>query len=231
VDVLRKMGLGKGAGTHNTLVFDGAKIIDNELRFCDEAARHKVLDIVGDLSLSTRRLNAHIIAIRSGHAENMRLMQAINKRIEITEKPKVVLNIREILDHLPHRYPLLLVDRIIEFEANKRIVGIKNVTINEPFFGGHFPGNPVMPGVLQIEALAQTGAVLLLASPENRGKIPFFMSLDKVKFRRPVYPGDQMRMEVEALRIRARMAACKARVLVEDEVCAEAEIRSVFMEQ
>ena len=231
VDALRQMGLGKGASTSNTLVFDGERIIDNQLRYADEAARHKILDIIGDLSLSTRRLNAHIIAIRSGHSENMRLVQAINKRIEISEKPKVVLDIKAILEHLPHRSPLLLLDRVVEFEPGKRIVGLKNVTINEPFFNGHFPGNPVMPGVLQIEALAQTGAVLLMVDPENQGKIPFFMSLDKVKFRRPVYPGDQMRLEVEVMRIRSRMAACKAQVRVEGEVCAEAEIRSVLMER
>ena len=228
VDQLRALGLGKGANYKNTCIFDGEQLIDNEFRFPDEPARHKVLDLIGDLALSHRRINAHIIAVRSGHTENTALVKDIQKRIEAREKPSLVLNIKEILEHLPHRYPMLLVDRITEFEANKYIVGIKNVTINEPFFTGHFPDNPVMPGVLQIEAIAQTGAVMLLSSPGNKGKIPFFMSMDKVKFRRPVYPGDQMRIEVEAVRIRSRMAACRGRIIVDGQVCSEAEIRSVY---
>ncbi|NRA38324.1 MAG: UDP-3-O-[3-hydroxymyristoyl] N-acetylglucosamine deacetylase [Planctomycetes bacterium] len=228
VDQLRAMGLGLGANYQNTCVFDGEKLIENEFRFPDEPARHKVLDLIGDLALSQRRINAHIIAIRSGHGENMALLKAIQKRVAEKEKPSLVLNIKEILEHLPHRYPMLMVDRIIDFEANKSIVGLKNVTINENYFNGHFPGNPVMPGVLQVESIAQTGAVMLLSSPGNYGKVPFFMSMDKVKFRRPVYPGDQMRIEVEAVRIRSRMAACKGRVLVDGKICCEAEIRSVY---
>lgn len=228
VDQLRSLGLGQGANYQNTCVFDGEKLIDNEFRFPDEPARHKVLDLIGDLALSPRRINAHIIAVRSGHTENTALVKAIQRQVEEREKPSLILNIKEILAHLPHRYPMLLVDRIIEFESNKQIVGIKNVTINEPFFEGHFPGNPVMPGVLQIEAIAQTGAVMLLSNPDNRGKIPFFMSMDKVKFRRPVYPGDQMRIEVEAVRVRSRMAACRGRILVDGQICSEAEIRSVY---
>lgn len=228
VDQLRAMGLGLGANYKNTCVFDGEKLIENEFRFPDEPARHKVLDLIGDLALSPRRIHAHIIAVRSGHAENMALVKAIQKHVAKKEKPSLVLNIKEILEHLPHRYPMLLVDRIIDFEANKSIVGLKNVTINEPYFNGHFPGNPVMPGVLQVEAIAQTGAVMLLSSPGNYGKTPFFMSMDKVKFRRPVYPGDQMRIEVEAIRIRSRMAACRGRIIVDGHICSEAEIRSVY---
>lgn len=231
VEALRAMGLGKGATYDNTCVFDGDRVINNELRFPDEPARHKVLDLIGDLAMAACRINAHIVAVRSGHRENMALVKELNKRITDARKPPYVFDIGEILAHLPHRYPILLVDRIIEYEAGKRIVGLKNVTINEPWFNGHFPGNPVMPGVLQVEAMAQTGAVLLLTTPEHRGKTPFFMSMDKVKFRRPVYPGDQMRIEVDALRIRSRMSACRGRVLVEGHLCAEAEIRSVLVER
>jgi UDP-3-O-[3-hydroxymyristoyl] N-acetylglucosamine deacetylase/3-hydroxyacyl-[acyl-carrier-protein] dehydratase len=231
VEALRAMGLGKGANYQNTCVYDGKKVVETELRFPNEAARHKILDLIGDLALTTRRINTHIIAVRTGHKENMALVKELNQRIERSDKPKSVFDIRAILDLLPHRYPILLVDRIVAFDPGKRITGIKNVTINEEYFRGHFPGNPVMPAVLQVEAMAQTGAVLLMTNPEHRGKIPYFMSMDKVKFRRAIYPGDQMRIEVEALRVRSRMAACLARVFVENQLCAEAEIRSVMMDQ
>ena len=231
VEMLRALGLGKGATTKNTCVYDGTRIIDNELRFKDEAARHKILDLIGDLAHATRRLNAHVIAVRSGHKENMLLVQELNRRIEQAERPKVVFDTQQILDLLPHRFPFLLVDRIIEFDPGKRIVGLKNVTMNEPFFQGHFPGHPVMPGVLQIEAMAQVGAILLMNVPENQGKIPYFMSLDKVKFRRPVHPGDQLRIEIEVVRMRSRMSSCLARVLVDGHLAAEGEIRSVMMDR
>ncbi len=231
VEMLRKLGLGKGATTQNTCVYDGKRIIDNELRFPDEAARHKILDLIGDLAHATRRVNTHIIAVRTGHKENMQLVQELNRRIEQAARPKVVFDIPKILSLLPHRYPFLMVDRVIEYEPGKAIVGIKNVTINEPYFQGHFPTMPVMPGVLLLEAMAQVGAIMLMDIPENAGKIPYFMSMDKVKFRRPVYPGDQLRIEIEVIRLRQRMSACWARVLVEEQLCSEAEIRCVMMDR
>lgn len=232
VEMLRALGLGKGANYENTCVYDGTKVVGTELRFRDEAARHKVLDLIGDLAHCHRHLNAHIIAVRSGHRENMLLVQELNRRIAAAEKPKVVFDIRRILDLLPHRFPMLLVDRIVEYETGKRIVGIKAVSMNEPCFPGHFPGNPVLPGVLQVEAMAQVGAIMLMLHEEpGSQRIPYFLSMDKVKFRRPVLPGDLMRIEVDVLRLRSRMSACLAKTLVDGQLCCEAEIRSVMIDQ
>ena len=139
-----------------------------------------------------------------------------------TESGILPITIEEIVEILPHRYPFLLVDRIVELEENKRIVGIKNVTRNEEFFNGHFPGNPVMPGVLIVEALAQTAGILMLRQPENRGKIPYFMSIDKVKFRTPVTPGDQLKLEAEVIRLRASTCQMQGRAYVDGKLVTEA---------
>lgn len=135
-----------------------------------------------------------------------------------------IMKVNEIMKCIPHRYPFLLVDRVLELELGKRGVGIKNVTINEPFFQGHFPGTPVMPGVLIIEALAQLGAVIVLGMPENKGKLAFLTGVDNVRFRRQVIPGDQLRLEVEMTRMRGPIGKGKGRALVDGEVAAEGEI-------
>ncbi len=231
VEALRAMGLGKGATPQNTCIYDGKRVIDTELRFPDEAARHKILDLIGDLAHCARRLNTHIVAVRTGHRENMLLVQELNRRIEADAKPAFRFDVRKVLELLPHRFPFLMIDRILDVEPGRFIVGQKCVSVNEPFFPGHFPGQPVMPGVLQLEALAQTGACLLMLDPANRGKVPFLMSIDKVRFRRPVIPGDVLRLEIDVLRIRPRMAACQGRVLVDGQLCCEAEIRSMLVEQ
>jgi beta-hydroxyacyl-ACP dehydratase FabZ len=147
-------------------------------------------------------------------------------------KGGTVIDIGRILQVLPHRYPFLLVDRILEVEGDSRVVGLKNVTINEPFFQGHFPGHPIMPGVLIIEALAQTGGVLLMDRidrPEE--KVVYFMSLDNVKFRKPVVPGDQLRMEVDILQARGRTVRLKGTALVEGKVVAEAEMMAMVVDR
>jgi beta-hydroxyacyl-ACP dehydratase FabZ len=141
-----------------------------------------------------------------------------------------MIGINEIMTYLPHRYPFLLIDRILEFEENKRVVGIKNVTINEPFFQGHFPGHPIMPGVLLLEAMAQTGGVLALKSdPDPSSKVIYFMSIDKAKFRKPVTPGDQVRFELELIKVRGNIRSLKALALVDGAVVAEAEMMAMIV--
>ena len=134
------------------------------------------------------------------------------------------MDINEILNVLPHRYPFLLVDKILELEKGKKAVGLKNVTVNEPFFQGHFPGYPVMPGVLIMEALAQVGAVALLSMEEYKGKIALFAGIDKARFRQQVFPGDQLIMEVEVLKVKGPVGKARATAKVADKMVAEAEL-------
>ncbi|MGH9749842.1 MAG: 3-hydroxyacyl-ACP dehydratase FabZ [Candidatus Polarisedimenticolia bacterium] len=142
------------------------------------------------------------------------------------------LDIRQILSILPHRYPFLLVDRIVSIEEGRRIVGIKNVTVNEPYFQGHFPGHPVMPGVLIVEAMAQAGAVLLLRAVPDRGsKLVYFAGIDGARFRRPVTPGDQLRLEVEVLKLRSRSALLRGHAYVGSDLVAEAELFSTMVDR
>lgn len=135
-----------------------------------------------------------------------------------------MLDISRIMEVLPHRYPILLVDRILELEPRRRVVGIKNVTINEPFFQGHFPGHPIMPGVLIVEAMAQTGGMLLMEELLGDDKVVYFMALDRVKFRKPVRPGDQLRSEVEVIQLRGATCRMKGVATVDGQVVAEAEM-------
>lgn len=204
VEQLQAAGYGKGATRENTLILGDPT---SSQRLPHEPVRHKMLDLLGDLYLLGADLHAHVIATRSGHTTNAELVRRISDLMQADETGGLVrrdsgLDVREIMKMLPHRYPFLLIDRVIEIEGYQRAVAIKNVTINEPFFGGHFPERPLMPGVLQLEALAQLSGVLLLRKLEHTGKLAVLWSIDKVKLRGAVEPGDQLRLEVETLRMK-----------------------------
>ena len=230
---LRRQGLGKGANFENTLVVGKDGVVKNKLRFSDEFARHKVSDLMGDLYLLGMPLKGHVIAVKSGHPLNVRLLQKIRQQQERmragameSKGPGIVgtpLDINDIKKILPHRYPFLLIDRVIELEDDKRAVGIKNVTMNEFYFPGHFPNMPIMPGVLIMEALAQVAGVMMLNKRENLGKYAFFMSMDKVKFRKAVVPGDQLVLETEVLKLRSKTVQVKAVASVDGKIVAEGE--------
>ena len=240
VNDLRQKGLGKGANYENTVVVGQNGVIDNDLRFEDEFARHKILDLLGDLYLLGYGIKGHIIAVRSGHPLNISLVDRINMQREKVQAGGIkavyvetganVLDSSDIQKILPHRYPFLLVDKIIELESDKRAVGIKNVTMNEHFFTGHFPGNPVMPGVLIIEAMAQVAGVLMLNKKENVGKTAYFVSLDKAKFRKTVVPGDQLRLEVEVIKLKSKTGQVHTKALVDGEIVSEADLMFALVE-
>lgn len=230
-DALRARGLALGANLENTVVLEEDEVLNRELRFPDEFLRHKVGDIAGDLALLGGRLEAHIVAERPSHAGNVALARAIAQHVRRSD-PANRVDVATIMEYLPHRYPLLLVDRIIDMEKGKRIVGVKNVTINEPFFVGHFPGHPVMPGVLIVEAMAQVGGLLLMDEVEDpEGKVVYFMSADNVKWRRPVTPGDTLIFELEMLQFRRGICRMRGRGLVDGNVVAEAELMAGIVDR
>lgn len=222
VPLIRERGLGKGANEHNTLVMGNNGPVGNTLRFPDECARHKVLDIIGDLFLLGRPVRGHVTGFKSGHNLNRQLVQKIMEHDRM--KKSKIYNINDIMKILPHRYPFLLVDKVIEVERGVKGIGIKNLTINEGFFQGHFPQKPVMPGVLMVEAMAQTAGVVVLTSGNHAGKVALFMAIDAVKFRKVVVPGDQLVMDVEIVRDRERTAQVKGVGKVDGETVVEAEM-------
>ncbi len=233
VESLRGKGLIKGADASSAIVLDERGLVSGgPLRWADEFVRHKAADIVGDLALTGARIRGHVVATRPSHGGNVALARALARTGKRTGAPKM--DIGRIMDILPHRYPFLLVDRILEVEGDRRIVGIKNVTINEPFFQGHFPGHPIMPGVLIIEAMAQVGGMLLMSHFEGQNvedKVVYFMSLDNVKFRRPVLPGDQIRFELEMLQFRGKICRMKGIGYVDGQVVAEADMAAIVTDR
>ena len=241
---LREKGLIKGASVRNAVVLDEHEVISGPLRWSDEFVRHKTMDCVGDLALAGARVRARIVAVRPSHRGTVTLVRELARSGTLqsgngaapgaprSARRETVYGIEDIMKVLPHRYPFLLVDRILEIEQNKRIVGLKNVTINEPFFQGHFPGHPIMPGVLIIEAMAQVGGMLLMGSVDDPDtKVVYFMSLDNVKFRKPVKPGDQIRFELEIVQIRGKVCKMRGVGKVDGEIVAEADMAAMVRDR
>ena len=228
IEMLRARGLIQGGSTSNALLLDDGGVVENSLRWPDEFVRHKALDCIGDLALAGRRINARIVARKPSHRGTVTLVRELVRRAEEVNR---VLGIDEIMRTLPHRYPFLLVDRILEYEEGKRVVGLKNVTINEPFFQGHFPGHAIMPGVLIIEAMAQVGGMLLMATSHQGDKVVYFTSLDNVKWRKPVRPGDQLIFELDVVQIRGVMCKMRGVAKVDGNVVAEADMSAMLRDR
>ena len=241
IEELLKLGKIKGGSLDSAIVIKGDKIVSKEpLRFKDEFVRHKILDIIGDIVLLGKPLKAHIVAVRPGHALNADLTKLLREKMltkgkaadsdkrkaQFIDAHETSLDIRRVLDILPHRYPFVMVDRVLEIISEDEMIALKNVTINEPYFTGHYPGRPVMPGVLQIEAMAQAAGILLLKRLTlGDHRIAFFMSADKVKFRQAVEPGDSVEIHVKLTKIRAgKIATAVASCKVGGKVTSEAEL-------
>ncbi len=228
-------GLGTHIGPQEILVIDSEGPIKNAYRFPNECVRHKIVDLIGDLMLVGRPVLGRIVAYKSGHALNQQLVRKLYEAAQQQDRVErfgtdAILDIRRIQKVLPHRYPFLLVDKIVEVEGDTRIKGVKNVTFNEHFFQGHFPGTPIMPGVLIVEAMAQVSGLLFAQRLEHTGKLAMLLSMDHVKLRRPVVPGDQLVLIAETVRLRRRTAHCRCQAMVGDVVVAEAEIKFMLVD-
>jgi UDP-3-O-[3-hydroxymyristoyl] N-acetylglucosamine deacetylase/3-hydroxyacyl-[acyl-carrier-protein] dehydratase len=241
VQQLMEKNLIKGGSLENAIVVRGEAILSKEpLRFPDEFVRHKILDIVGDLALIGQRIRGHVIAVKPGHGANAELARALvreSARRSALAAPRTrpigdgELSAEDIMEILPHRYPFLMVDRILSVEGNHKVTGVKSVSIGEPYFQGHFPGHPVMPGVLQVEAMAQVASVLLFKVTGESNRIGYFMSADGVKFRKPVFPGDTLFIHAELIKARGnRLAKTKCHCVVNDAVVSEGELMFTFVD-
>jgi UDP-3-O-[3-hydroxymyristoyl] N-acetylglucosamine deacetylase/3-hydroxyacyl-[acyl-carrier-protein] dehydratase len=228
-------GIGKHLSPKDLLVINSDGPIKNSYRFPNECARHKIVDLIGDIALIGRALKGRIVAYKSGHDLNQRLAEKLYKMAVQEDRIQqfgtdAILDIRRIQKILPHRYPFLLVDKVTEVESDVKITGIKNVTFNEQFFQGHFPGTPIMPGVLIIEAMAQISGLLFTQKLEHTGKLALLLSMDNVKLRKTVVPGDQLILTAEVVRIRKRTAQCQCKAMVGDSIAAEAQIRFMLVD-
>ena len=244
IEYLIKNGLIKGGSLENAVVIrDDAVLTTEPLRYAEEFVRHKMLDILGDLSLTGRPVRGHLIAVKPSHSANCEFARLVlaqmNKPLRAAQsfapppakvaEPEApvaedgALNIEQIMKILPHRPPFLLVDRVLKVDGNK-IIATKNVTMNEPFFAGHFPGHPIMPGVLQLEAIAQVAGIVLLKSTEKVSQMAYFMSAEDVKWRKPVVPGDVLVIEVELTKVRGKIGKAKGVCKVGGEVVSEADV-------
>jgi len=250
IEELLKLGMIRGGSLDNAILLKGDKIISKEpLRFDDEFVRHKILDIIGDITLLGVPLKGHIVAVRPSHALNHKLVIALHERYQARKTGKLArktktatgvqsvitteteLDINRVIDTLPQRYPFLMIDRVVEFKGDNEIRAIKNVSINEPYFQGHFPGRPYMPGVLQLEAMAQAAGILARRNISKEGKLAFFMSADKVKFRKVVSPGDQLEIHAKITRTRGdNLAVAQCSCRVGGKVVSSAQIMFSFVD-
>ena len=255
IEFLIKNGLIRGGSLENAVVIrDDAVLTTEPLRYPDEFVRHKILDILGDLSLLGRPLLGHVVAVRPSHSANCELARLIQNQMR---KPLVAmqtftpppqeksqpltgdaaaellkngsLDVTQIMRILPHRYPFLMVDKVTQIDGNK-ITGLKNITVNEPYFQGHFPNHPIMPGVLQLEAIAQVAGILMLRQAENFGKLAYFMSAENVKWRKPVLPGDMLTISVELVKARGKIGKAKGVCSVNGEAVSEADVTFMLMD-
>jgi len=232
---LRMRGLGHHLTPRDLLVISAKGPIDNEFRFVDECVRHKVLDLLGDLYLAGRPVFGRVVGHNSGHELNHQLVRKLLQQEQLTGREDLLsregaLDIRRIQRILPHRYPMLMVDRVLELVGDQRAVGVKNVTFNDIFFQGHYPGTPIMPGVLIVEALAQLGGILLSQKLEHTGKVAMMLSMDKVKMRHPVVPGDQLILEAVTVRVKSRTGHVRCKAFVRDKLAAEADIKFMLVD-
>jgi UDP-3-O-[3-hydroxymyristoyl] N-acetylglucosamine deacetylase / 3-hydroxyacyl-[acyl-carrier-protein] dehydratase len=255
IEFLIKNGLIKGGSLENAVVIrDDAILTTEPLRYREEFVRHKVLDIIGDLALVGRPIAGHVIALKPSHNANCEVARLLTQQLRKPQEAVAsfappplppgaksdaeamsirdgeVLDTERLMKILPHRYPFLMVDKIIKIDGNK-IVGVKNVTANEPIFQGHFPGRPIMPGVLQLEAIAQVAGVLMLRQAENFGKLAYFMSAESVRWRKPVRPGDTVVIDVEMMKLRGKIGKAKGVCLVNGEMVSEAEVTFMLVDR